>query len=114
MIFVTGGTGLVGAHLLFELTSAGIKVRALKRQKSNLQQVLKTFSYYTENSQNLFNQIEWVDGDILDYFTLEKLLKGVTEIYHCAAIVSFQAKERDKMIANNVEGTANLVNAAPE
>ncbi len=114
MIFVTGGTGLVGAHLLFELTSAGKKVTALKRKTSNLQQVLKTFSYYSENSQNLFNQIEWVDGDILEYFSLEKLLKGVTEIYHCAAIISFQTKERSKMISNNVEGTANLVNAAIE
>ncbi len=114
MIFVTGGTGLVGTHLLFELTSAGKKVKALKRKTSNLQQVLKTFSYYSENAQNLFNQIEWVDGDILEYFSLEKLLKGVTEIYHCAAIISFQTKERSKMISNNVDGTANLVNAAIE
>lgn len=114
MIFVTGGTGLVGAHLLFELTSAGKKVKALKRKTSDLQQVLKTFSYYSENSQSLFNQIEWVDGDILDYFSLEKLLQGVTEIYHCAAIISFQTNERGKMISNNVDGTANIVNAAIE
>src|SRR5660397_16844 len=114
MIFVTGGTGLVGAHLLFELTSAGKKVKALKRETSNVQQVLKTFSWYSENSQELFDQIEWVDGDILEYFSLEKLLKGIIEIYHCAAIVSFQLKERGKMISNNVEGTANLINAALE
>jgi nucleoside-diphosphate-sugar epimerase len=79
-----------------------------------LQQVIKTFSYYTPNAQNLFNQIEWVDGDILDYFSLEKILDGVTDIYHCAAIVSFDPKERKRMISNNVEGTANLVNAALE
>jgi nucleoside-diphosphate-sugar epimerase len=114
MIFVTGGTGLVGAHLLFELTSSGKKVKALKRKSSNLQQVLKTFSWYSENPEELFNLIEWVDGDILDYFGLEKLLAGITEIYHCAAIVSFDPKERKKMISNNVEGTANLVNAALE
>jgi len=114
MIFVTGGTGLVGAHLLFELISAGKRVKALKRETSNLQQVLKTFSYYSKNSKELFDKIEWVNGDILDYFTLEESLKGVTEIYHCAAIVSFQSKERSKMISNNVEGTANLVNAAIE
>lgn len=114
MIFVTGGTGLVGAHLLFELTSAGKKVKALKRETSNLQQVLKTFSYYSENSKQLFDKIEWVDGDILDYFSLEKILKGVTEIFHCAAIISFETKERKRMISNNVEGSANLVNAAIE
>lgn len=114
MIFVTGGTGLVGAHLLFELTSAGKRVKALKRKTSNLQQVLKIFSYYSENPKELFNKIEWVNGDILEYFLLEKLLQGVDEIYHCAAIVSFQSKERHKMISNNVEGTANLVDAAIE
>jgi dihydroflavonol-4-reductase len=114
MIFVTGGTGLVGAHLLFELTKAGNKVLALKRETSNLNQVLKTFSYYTNQAHELFDKIEWVNGDILDYFFLEKILKDVTEIYHCAAIVSFVSKERQQMISNNVEGTANLVNAAIE
>ncbi|WP_319230237.1 NAD-dependent epimerase/dehydratase family protein [Draconibacterium orientale] len=114
MIFVTGGTGLVGAHLLYELCKTGKKVRALKRQTSNLKQVEKTFAYYTNDAQQLFDTIEWVDGDILDYFELEKLLNGVTEIYHCAAIVSFDSKERQRMISNNVEGTANLVNAAIE
>jgi nucleoside-diphosphate-sugar epimerase len=114
MTFVTGGTGLVGTHLLFELTSKGKNVKALKRETSNLEQVLKTFSRYSETPEELFNLIEWVDGDILDYFSLEKILAGVTEIYHCAAIVSFDPKERKKMIANNVEGTANIVNAAIE
>jgi dihydroflavonol-4-reductase len=114
MIFVTGGTGLVGAHLLYELTLAGKNVKALKRESSNLRQVLKTFSYYSETPKELFNQIEWVEGNILDYFVLEKILEGVTEIYHCAAIVSFNQKERQQMIANNVEGTSNLVNAAIE
>ena len=105
---------MVGAHLLYELISTGNKVKALKRETSNLRQVLKTFSYYSENSKELFNQIEWVEGDILDYFALEKLLDGVSEIYHCAAIVSFNPDERQKMIANNVDGTSNLVNAAIE
>jgi nucleoside-diphosphate-sugar epimerase len=114
MIFVTGGTGLIGAHLLYKLISSGKKVKALKRKTSNLQRVLKIFSFYSENPEKLFNQIEWVDGDMLDYFRLEKLLAGTTEIYHCAAIVSFSKNERKQMVHNNVEGTANLVNAALE
>ena len=114
MNFVTGGTGLIGAHLLYELISSGKKVKALKRKTNNLQRVLKIFSFYSENPEKLFKQIEWVDGDILDYFGLEKLLAGTTEIYHCAAIISFTKSERKQMIHNNVEGTANLVNAALE
>ena len=114
MIFVTGGTGLIGSHLLYKLVSAGNPVKALKRKTSNLQQVLKIFAYYHKKPEQLFNQIDWVDGDILDYFGLEKMLAGVEEVYHCAAIVSFSRKERKKMIQNNVEGTENMVNAALE
>jgi len=114
MIFVTGGTGLVGSHLLFDLISAGKKVKALRRPTSNLQKVIKTFSYYTDNPQEIYNKIEWVNGDILDYFDLENILEGITEVYHCAAIISFETKDRSRMISNNVEGTANLVNASIE
>jgi dihydroflavonol-4-reductase len=114
MIFVTGGTGLIGSHLLYELISAGKQVRALKRETSNIGQVLKVFSYYTGNSETLFSRIEWVNGDVLDYFELEKLLEGAEEVYHCAAIVSFNAGDRRHMIANNVDGTANIVNASIE
>jgi dihydroflavonol-4-reductase len=114
MIFVTGGTGLIGSHLLFELVSDGKRVRALKRHTSDLGKVLKTFSYYSGKPEELFHRIEWVNGDILDYFNLEKRLRNVEQVYHCAAVVSFSRKERKSMIHNNVEGTANLVNAALE
>ena len=114
MIFVTGGTGLVGAHVLYELVLAGKKVKALKRKTSDLEQVVKTFSRYSDVPVKLFERIEWVDGDMLDYFSLENILEGITEICHCAAIVAFDPRERQKMITNNVEGTANLVNAALE
>lgn len=112
MILVTGGTGLVGAHLLFELTKAGHRVKALRRQQSNTDWVKKIFSYYSNQTETLFSQIEWVEGDILDYLSLEEALKGITGIYHCAAIVSFHGDDNDIMLNNNVKGTGNLIDAA--
>lgn len=112
MVFVTGGTGLIGSHLLFELCRRGEKVKALKRRSSNLNQVLKTFSYYTDAPEKLFSKIEWIEGELLDYYSIENLLKGVDAVYHSAGMVSFRSSERNKMISNNVTGTANLVNAA--
>jgi len=112
MIFVTGGTGLVGSHVLYRLLKAGEKVRALKRSASNLRLVLRVFSYYSDDAEELFQQIEWVEGDILDYHSMEELLHGVTDVYHCAAIVSFHPNDRDSMLNNNVKGTANLIDAA--
>ncbi|WP_430971603.1 NAD-dependent epimerase/dehydratase family protein [Sunxiuqinia rutila] len=112
MIFVTGGTGLVGSHLLFNLLSSGKQVRVLKRSTSNVKGVKKVFAYYTDQADQLYEQIEWVEGDILDNHSMEELLVGVSEVYHCAAIVSFHANDRDSMLNNNVKGTANIIDAA--
>ena len=112
MVFVTGGTGLVGSHLLLELVLAGEKVRALKRPKSNIGQVRKTFSWYRDDAEDLFGKIEWVEGDVLDIFSLDEAVKGVSEIYHCAGMVSFYKKDRFELQRINHFGTANIVNAA--
>ena len=112
MIFVTGGTGIVGAHLLYDLTSSGEKVRALKRQGSSLARVEKIFSFYTCEYLPLLQKIEWVDGDILDKEGLQEQLNGVDQIYHAAAVVSFDSRDRKMMIHNNCVGTANIVDLA--
>jgi len=111
MILVTGGTGLVGSHLLFDLISKGQKVRALKRESSNTDLVRNTFSYYTDKADELYQKIEWFDGDMLEPFSLEEALKDVVDVYHCAALVSFKKEDKKNMLDINVEGTRNLVNA---
>ena len=112
MIFVTGGTGLLGSHLLFELVSNGKQVRALRRPASNLARIRHIFSYYTQNPDELFDRIEWHEGDLLDFYSIEDALEGVTEIYHAGAVVSFYPKDHDAIRKVNVQGTANLVNTA--
>ncbi|MCF8236210.1 MAG: NAD-dependent epimerase/dehydratase family protein [Bacteroidales bacterium] len=114
MIFVTGGTGLVGSHLLFELAKTDEKIRALKRPTSNIALVRKVFSYYNSNADHLFERIEWVDGDILDIYSLLDALDMVEYVYHCAASVSFDSKEKETVLKTSIEGTANLVNACLE
>jgi len=109
MILVTGGTGLVGSHLLHQLISKGELVRATYRAKSGLDSVREIFSFY---KSDLFDKIEWVEADLMDYFSLVDAMKGVEVVYHCGAMVSFKPSDRDTMFAINVEGTANLVNAA--
>ncbi|MDP4266916.1 MAG: NAD-dependent epimerase/dehydratase family protein [Bacteroidota bacterium] len=110
MVFVTGGTGLVGSHLLFELIKKGEKVRALRRESSSISLTKKIFSYYDDKFDELFNKIEWVEGDMLDYLGLEKLFDDIDNVYHCAATVSFDTSDHEQMINNNVKGTENLIN----
>lgn len=112
MILVTGGTGLLGSHLLFELCKQGFRVRALYRNESKIKTVLPLFKHYSpEQAEQLFQQIEWVKGDIDDIFSLEDALEGIDKVYHCAALVSFDAADRAELIRINEKGTANVVNA---
>jgi len=112
MILVTGGTGMLGAHLLFELVNTGNKVRALKRTKSNLDIVKRIFSYYSSNYEQLFTQIEWFDADILEVESIFQSMQGIDKVYHLAAMISFNPRDKEKMIQNNVKGTTNIINAA--
>lgn len=111
MILVTGGTGLLGSHLLYKLTAEGKDVMALKRVSSDVSEAKQVFSYYP-NGKALFEDINWVDGDILNYADILELMEDVDEVYHCAAIVSFEPKLKAKMIEQNMKGTAHLVDAA--
>jgi dihydroflavonol-4-reductase len=96
LILVTGGTGLVGSHLLYDLCKSGKKVRVIKREKSNISNVKKVFSYYSSNTDELLKNIEWIDADLLDIYAVLDALNGITEVYHCAAMVSFEPQHEDR------------------
>jgi len=98
MILVTGGSGLLGTALIRELLQQGKKVKAI----------------YNKTPLQLFNSkhLQQVQCDILDVIELEDVMQGVTYIYHCAGLVSFNKKDVDHLYKINVEGTANIVNAA--
>jgi len=110
MIFVTGGTGLVGSHILLRLSQRGEKFKALKRAASSMDVCKSIFTYY--NANDLFAQINWVDGDVNDISSLENGMLDSDLVLHCAAMVSFQSSDAKLLKKVNIEGTANVVNVA--
>ncbi|MEP0213145.1 MAG: NAD-dependent epimerase/dehydratase family protein [Cellulophaga sp.] len=110
MILVTGGTGLVGAHLLLQLLKTEDSVKAIHRPSSDLDKVKKVFSYYVDNADELYAKIKWVVADITDIPALENAFIGVTHVYHCAALISFDPNDYFRLRRTNATGTANIVN----
>jgi dihydroflavonol-4-reductase len=99
MILVTGATGFLGSEVAKQLADGGHPVRCIKRASSVIPKLLQPYQ-----------QIEWVEADILDVFALEDVLQGITQVFHCAAWVSLKQADKEPMINANVAGTANLVN----
>ena len=108
MILVTGATGLVGFHLVLQLTSEHEAIRAIYRSEKKLNHIKKLFE--KENRITDYEKIDWVKADILDVPALEIAFKNISYVYHCAAKVSFDPKDEEKLYQNNIVGTANVVN----
>ncbi len=108
MVLVTGGTGLVGAHLLLHLVENEETVRAIYRNVETIQKTKSLFALYKKEA--LFQKIEWVKADITDIPSLEIAFKNIEYVYHCAALISFDPKDEDLIRKVNIEGTANMVN----
>jgi nucleoside-diphosphate-sugar epimerase len=98
MILVTGGSGLVGRAVILKLLAQGKDVAAI---------------YHTTPLLDFpFPGVRAIQCDLSDVVALEEAMQGVTQVYHCAAKVSFNPKYKQDLYKINVEGTANIVNAA--
>jgi dihydroflavonol-4-reductase len=95
-ILVTGAAGLVGNELTKQLLDKGYKVTAI---------------YHSTPVSISHHNLIIKQCDILDTFVLEEIMQDVTHVYHCAAIVSFEPKDKRRLFKINVEGTENVVNA---
>ncbi|MBW4359423.1 NAD-dependent epimerase/dehydratase family protein [Flavobacterium taihuense] len=108
MVLVTGGTGLVGAHLLIHLLEKGENVRAIYRNSDSIKKTKSLFSLYKKES--LYESIHWIQADILDIPALENAFQEIRQVYHCSATISFDPKDEELVRKTNIEGTANIVN----
>ena len=95
-ILVTGAAGLVGSELVKQLLDKGYSVTAL---------------YHSSPLKISHPNLQAEQCDILDPSRLDEVMQGITDVHHCAALVSFEKKDKYRLLKINIEGTANVVNA---
>jgi dihydroflavonol-4-reductase len=101
MIFITGGSGLIGSFLIEHFLAKGMAVKALYRHTIPAQWAASPL-------------IDWIEGDISDSFLLREIIRQVNQVYHCAGLVSYAPQDADLLKAINVTGTINVVDACLE
>lgn len=109
---VTGGTGIVGVHVIDALLAQGGHVRALVRPGSDRSIVREVLRHYHTDGDARFARITWAEGHLHDMASLADAMQDITHVYHAAALVSFDPRDNAALLRTNVTGTANVVNAA--
>ncbi len=103
MILVTGASGFLGQHLVRQLSQErGVQVKALYHRNDPSEELIQ------------LKGVQWEQCDLLDIYDVAHVMEGINEVYHCAAIVSFDPKKKNELLHFNVESTVNLVNEALE
>lgn len=97
MILVTGASGFLGRHLLEALSRKGDPVRALYFRSKNLPSL---------------SNVTWQHCDLSDVMAIEEAMENIHRVYNCAATVSFDPKDKNRLINDNVSIVQNIVNAA--
>lgn len=102
-ILIVGGAGYIGSHVAREFLDQGHAVTVFDNLSSGMR-------------ENLFPEAGFIQGDILDYESLLKAMRGRDAIIHLAAFKAAGESmlKPEKYSLNNLSGTVNIVNAACE
>src|SRR3989339_682869 len=92
---ITGGSGFLGINLIRYLLERGHEIRSLD---------IVPFDYPE------LDKIEAIEGDIRDKEKVEKCMKDIDIVVHCAAALPLYSKE--DIFSTDIEGTKNVVESA--
>lgn len=103
-ILVTGGAGFIGSHTVDALLAKGCQVRVLDNLSSGK----------LANLPESHSRLEFVQGDIRDIDTVERVCKGIDAVLHLAAQVSVQSSIEQPVLSGeiNIRGFLNVLDTA--
>ena len=106
-ILITGATGFIGSHLTELCVEKGYDVVAFDRYNSNYNLGWLEKSKYKKD-------INFIFGDIRDYDSVSKSVKGCNTIFHLAALIGIPYSYFSPLayLKTNVEGTINILEAS--
>jgi NAD dependent epimerase/dehydratase len=104
---VTGAAGFIGSHLVEALVDRGCQVRAYVHYNS-----LTRWGHLDELDSRL-GDVEIVQGNIEDPFSVAGAVRGCDVVFHLAALIAipYSYRSPQSYVATNVSGTLNVLEA---
>jgi len=102
-VFVTGATGMVGAHTTLELLRAGHSVRLLVRNREKAEQYFKSRGIAID---------DYLVGDMRNAETIRQGLAGCDALFHAAAVVGIEKSQADLIYRSNMEALRAVIDTA--
>jgi len=106
-ILITGSSGFIGSHLVEHLVKKGYRIVAFDRYNSN--------NHYGWLEKSKYKKkIEFILGDIRDYDSVSKAMKGCQSVMHLAALIGipYSYVSPTAYVKTNIEGTLNILESA--
>jgi nucleoside-diphosphate-sugar epimerase len=103
VVFLTGGTGFIGSHLLRRLVQAGARVRALARKDA-----------LRHRGRDLQDSVEWVEGELSSRQEhWDQILNGIQTVFHLAAagVIPSCRVDSPTIVRDNIVGIGSLMYA---
>lgn len=105
-VLVTGATGFIGSHLVEKLVNLGAHVKAFVHYNSQ-----NSIALLNTLPESIKRKIEIVWGDIKEIESVREASKGVTHIFHLAALVGvpYSYLHPEEVVMTNTIGTLNIL-----
>lgn len=106
-VFISGAAGFIGSHLVEHCVNQNFDVVAFVRYNSK-----NSWGWLEESL--IKNEIEIIQGDIRDFDSVNKAIKGCDTVFHLAALIGIPYSYLSPLayIRTNIEGTYNILEAA--
>ncbi|SHH63321.1 SDR family oxidoreductase [Clostridium intestinale] len=109
-VLVTGGTGFVGTHIIFQLLQRGYNVKTTIRSLSSKSKVIDTLKF---NGLTTFDNLTFVEADLSKDDNWDVAMEGCNYVLSVASPVFFNIpKDENEVIRPAVEGIIRVLKAA--